>query len=344
MKKIAIYTIVSRNIGNRLQNYAVQKVLSNFGYRTETIRKRPYSLKMHIKHSIRSIVKKDQFTNYFLFNRKIKWSRMYVNKDNISLNINSKYDYFVIGSDQVWNPEFDFSSRNDYLPFITDKPIVAYAASFGVDHIEENQETIASDLKRMKSISVREKSGAKIVKELSGRDATVVVDPTLMLNAEEWMKLSKAPKKVDCNKPYILTYFLGGRSQKVNEECEKIAKENGLLLYHLMEKESQELYSVGPSEFIYLIAHAQLILTDSFHASVFSFLFQKPFLVYTREDYGDSMMSRINTLFESFKLQRKFVNSGIANDLFECDYSDGYKQLEEEREKTRDYLIKALSE
>lgn len=95
----------------------------------------------------------------------------------------------------------------------------------------------------------------------------------------------------------------------------------------------------GPSEFIYLIEHASLVLTDSFHACVFSFLFNKPFLVYSRQsDNMENMMSRIETFLSKFHLERKYVNSGLINDVMECDYIEGFKQLEIERKKVIEFL------
>lgn len=97
-----------------------------------------------------------------------------------------------------------------------------------------------------------------------------------------------------------------------------------------------------PSEFIYLIANAKLVMTDSFHACVFSFLFNKPFLVYSREGSEGNMMSRMDTLLGKFDLKRKYVDSGLSNDIFECDYSNGYKQLVKERAKVEAFLHKSL--
>ena len=95
---------------------------------------------------------------------------------------------------------------------------------------------------------------------------------------------------------------------------------------------------------MYMIEHASLILTDSFHACVFSFLFQKPFQVYSRAGNGMNMMSRIETLLSKFDLERKYVESSLENNLFECDYKEGYKQLKVEREKFENYLQQQLGD
>lgn len=102
--------------------------------------------------------------------------------------------------------------------------------------------------------------------------------------------------------------------------------------------------TAGPSEFLWLFDHADLILTDSFHACVFSFLFNKPFVVYDRNWNERNMNSRLETLLSKFSLERKYANSGIENDIWEHDYEEGYKQLEIEREKAIGFLKKALED
>ena len=109
------------------------------------------------------------------------------------------------------------------------------------------------------------------------------------------------------------------------------------------DRDQPELYVSGPEEFIFLLSKAKLVLTDSFHACVFSFLFRKPFLVYKREDTQNNMMSRIDTLLKKFKLQRKFVDSGLHNELFECDYDLGYEILAKERVKVIEFLKKSMN-
>ena len=98
---------------------------------------------------------------------------------------------------------------------------------------------------------------------------------------------------------------------------------------------------MGPSEFLYLIAHAELILTDSFHACVFSFIYERTFLVYNRQG-TDNMMSRMQTLFTKFNLERKYVDSGLENDIFEYDYTVGKKRLVEEQKKVISFLKESM--
>ena len=115
-------------------------------------------------------------------------------------------------------------------------------------------------------------------------------------------------------------------------------------VYELLNPNDKVAGTVGPSEFLWLFDHADIILTDSFHACVFSFLFNKPFIVYDRNWDGGNMNSRLETLLSKFSLERKYANSGIENDIWEHDYTEGYKELEIERKKSIEFLKKALED
>ena len=159
-----------------------------------------------------------------------------------------------------------------------------------------------------------------------------------MIDEDVWLKIAKKPQRVDTNVNYVFNYFLGDMPEKALFKGEEIAKNLKGLVYNIMDKNNPELYISGPSEFLFLIKHAAVVQTDSFHACVFSFLFGKPFLLYAREGEDADMFSRMETLFSTFDLKRKFVDSGLPNDIFECDYSYGYQKLKVEREKVIAFL------
>lgn len=351
MKKIAIVTIDDTNLGNRLQNYAVQQELVALGGKPETLRHSclmgrgtnflPIRYCVRLIQSVRKKIKNRKKINiYSDFRKKITWSKYYLGRKREVSRILNKYDYILVGSDQVWNT--NWYGEQMFLSFVPPEKRVSYAASFGITSIPEDKRAmVRENLLKFKAISVREEAGAKIVKELTGRDATVLVDPTLMLDKEEWIKIEKKPRRVDFSKPYILTYFLGQKTERMERDVKKQAGKNGLQVFNLMDKQEKALYATGPGEFIYLVHHATLVMTDSFHACVFSFLFGKPFLLYERVGSCD-MMSRMDTLFDTFDLRRKYVDSGLPNAVLECDYSVGYKNLERERKKAIEFLKNAL--
>ena len=359
-RSVVIITIYdpSPNMGNRLQNYAVQNILESFGFEVYTIafRKPILSWKMKTKKVINQLtnyrfVKSNffwtvvlkQVTEFEKFNNKyIKTSRIKYIKDI------KNTDYYVFGSDQLWNPQWwnkenPDMEKNIYLGTFADpEKLICFSPSFGRDFIpDEWRDWFQTNLSRFPRFSVREESGKKLIKELTGKDAVVTIDPTLMLEKEEWNEFAVRPQNVGTDEKYILTYFLGGRSERVNNDIERYASQIGAKVIYLFDKEYPEYFLMGPSEFLYLIAHAELILTDSFHACVFSFIYERPFLVYNRQGAND-MMSRMQTLFTKFDLERKYVDSGLENDTFECDYRVGKMLLVEEQRKVISFLKESM--
>ena len=347
MKKVAIYTIQTNNYGNRLQNYAVQKICNNLGYEAISLgnsdptkgllvlKKFPAFINIikKIRNLIRSIIKNDAVSKFHKFNQYIKYSTDYISNESYRIG-----DYYAIlvGSDQVWNTQFKWISENAFLPFYHSKKI-SFAASFGVDHIEKN-DRIVKCLNDFSALSVREDAGRDIIKEFTGKNAAVIVDPTLLLSKKEWREIEKKPKGAE--KGYILTYFLSPINDKA--KC-LLEKEKGKRhIYNLLDNNDLIAGKAGPSEFLWLFDNADLILTDSFHASVFSFLFDKPFIVYDRNWSEGNMNSRLVTLLSKLGLERKYVGSGMANDVWEHDYEKSYKRLEIEQKKALSFLKEAL--
>ena len=117
------------------------------------------------------------------------------------------------------------------------------------------------------------------------------------------------------------------------------SKEFNIKVYRIFDERCETLYSINPSNFVYLIKNASLIMTDSFHACVFSFIYDRPFLLYDRVG-TPGMMSRMDTLFDKFDLKRKYVNSGLTNEVLEHDYSNGYCNLKEEKNILRNFIIR----
>ncbi len=357
--KIGIITIYDLlNYGNRLQNYATTRVLHELGGETETLILKEYTLRDVIKivlgknnvglnwnwkqetdeyYNDLDEAEKEKYNNFYQFTYDNMTLRKMVYFNFLPFVIDSKYDYFITGSDQVWNPYIAQAKDWEFLLFSSPKKRISFSASFGLDSIPYDQR-IVDALNDFKALSVREEAGAKIIKDLTGRDAVVLVDPTMLLSSEEWRNLAKKPRGGE--EGYILTYFLSPKNNEAAKELDEIR--DGREVYELLNPEDQVCRTAGPSEFLWLFDHADFILTDSFHACVFSFLFNKPFIVYERNWDGGNMNSRLETLLQKFHLERKYANSGLENDIWEHDYEEGYKQLEIEREKAKNFLKKAL--
>ena len=347
MKKIGILTLNgNNNFGNKLQNYALKFYLEKYNYRVETI-----WFYNNLKSRISPIIKK-----FFPAKKSYKRENIFENFTKKYLNrkyyhncmIDNYYDKFIVGSDQVWNYEFS-GVKKDFdrfcLNFSNKEKNISYAASIGTEKISsEFKDKFKNNLKNIKYISVREKQAEEELKKITKRDdIKTLIDPTMLLEAEDWERILKKPKQLNNCQKYILNYFLGDLSDEKKSEIERIAKENNCAIINVLDK-SDPLYITGPEEFLYLEKNAFLICTDSFHSSVFAILFNRPFIVFERESKGcSSMNSRIETLLTKFKLEnRKYNGKKITNKILEHDYKDAYKILEKERKKSEEFLKKAL--
>lgn len=363
--KVAIVTLIGHfNYGNRLQNYALQKFISNYAEVIETLWyeenylpkiKRNKLDKMYLKNILKFILnwkgareKEESYVEECIRQYNIKkFSDKYINIKHIHKideKIDDIYDYFIVGSDQIWNPYYVGHFKEKFLQFASFKKRIAYAASFGITDIPiEKQMFLKKALLNMKEISVRENEGKKIIKDLISRDVPVLVDPTLTLTKEEWQKIEMIPEWYNGEK-YILTYFIG----KPSSIIKNIAKKNSWKIYNLMDRNNFNLYTSRVEEFVYLIAHAELVITDSFHASVFSILMNTPFLVVNRQIKGEAdMTSRINTLMNLFGYQDRYIVNGECklseDEILHMDFSNVKAIQEREIERSTAYVKKALN-
>ena len=299
-----------------------------------------YVIKEILRYIKASLKRLKRLNSFKKFNKNIIFSKKVFNIENA--NWSKKYEIFIVGSDQVWNPKFNRLSDFDLLTFAKPEQRIAFSASFGISELPEKSRPKAkSELEKFKAISVREDRGKEIVEELTGRkDIQVLVDPTMLLTAEEWDKVAKKPKQLKTGK-YILNYFLGELSEKRRREIERIAKENNCEIIDILDKNSP-FYQTGPSEFLYLEKNAFLICTDSFHSSVFAILYNRPFVVFDREDANVKMNSRLDTLLKKFKLENRWYKDKITEEQLQVDYKEVYIILEEERKKAKEFLENAI--
>ena len=315
MKKVAIMTINSLNFGNRLQNFALQKTIESLGYSVETIRRTGYlwddnSLTTKIGDTIKRFLGTQKGLFIRFDKQNITYSSYIASPNYINDSIDNEYDYFVVGSDQVWNPYYSHRvGSTDLLLFTPGRKRISYAASFGVDAIPfEKKENFRSALKDFKAISVRESSGVAIVNELINKEAFLALDPTLLLNKTEWEKISVKPRTEPRNR-YILVYTLGELPAYIESYINEHSKKNGLTVYDISQRSTtRKNTAIGPSEFLWLIDHADHVVTDSFHATVFSIIFHIKVRTFQRE--GLDMSSRIRSLAEMLDVSDHFDDRG----------------------------------
>lgn len=325
--KIGIVTMISENYGNRLQNYALQSFLEEIGFEVETFHN-PFNPKYNdlvfrLKRILRCLYacfvknKRIKIMREFKFNRfsrkYIIWSKYWLNKTKDRKRINSEYDYVVCGSDQIWNPESKNIDGRFFANFVDDNKRISYAASFGLDEICDRKNEWKEYLLGMNAISVREKQGIKIVKELCDKDVTQNIDPVFLISKEQWQKVEQMPNKESVKDKYILKYFLGIQDKKLSKNIEHFAIDNNLKVIEINNENFKDLYSISPQEFVYLISHAELVCTDSFHGAALSIIMNTPLIIYDRIGEKNSMNSRIVSLCDLFSIHN--INYSIEQPL-----------------------------
>ena len=346
MEKVAIVSCYfQQNYGSMLQAFATQYIVEKLGYESETIcidgfaeeirniKIRYYFSRIFdvqiFKSKIGSIKRAFQMATNSDFRKKSyrreqKFQEFKTKEFKLSPSYHSKqelsqackyYKAVIVGSDQLWLPSniaADYYTLN-FVPENINK--IAYATSFGVTHLPKKQWGIAKTfLNRIQHLSVREVNGQKIVSEITGRRARIVCDPTLLLDVEEWSK-NFPQKKIEKEK-YIFCYFLGSNPihRKFARTLKKYTGYQIIALLHLDEYIAEDnvfpdkaLYDVGPADFLNLIRGAEYVLTDSFHGTIFSIIYEKRFFTFKRfsENSSVSTNSRIDTLVMQFQLQER---------------------------------------
>lgn len=349
--KVGVVTMCSgSNYGNKLQNYAVEQVLANMGFEPYTVPNNLYikPFKEKVKGAVKFVFNINKERNavyrqkrFNAFNSEFLHHYNKILTEDDKNNINADFDFFVAGSDQIWNPSSSIGKTGiPFLTFADEKKRISYAASFGVSEIDDiYKEQYKNRISGLKGISVREAAGRDIVEKLTNRQATVVVDPTLMIDGEKWRSIARKPEWFKDDK-FILTYFLGKVDEERKNAVNSLADEKNYKVINLLDKNLRDIYAADPCEFLYLIDNAELVCTDSFHACVFSILLNTPFCVFNRLGKEKSMNSRFDTLLGLFNLKDRYYDE-LKNDkqrIFSSDYNDVDEVLKEQRSIALNFL------
>lgn len=355
-KKVCIITITDYNFGNRLQHYAVTSLLkkehfsvcslrnygNNLGFKLN--KSMLYNLKNGIKLYIRIILGAitKTYRRYWLFakfnfNNKISW----IGKKRIIKNIN-RFDFIVCGSDQIWNPYFFPDLFCNMAGFIKDKKKIAIAPSVGIDKIDDYQkDEFRKYINDFDYLSCREEAGSKIIEELCNKSVSTILDPTLMITPKEWDKLLKKPSFGNKLNDFILVYFLGNMSDEYKEKINKISKKFSLTIVDISNHYS-EFSKIGPSEFLWLIKNSSIVITDSYHGSIFSYIFDRPLKIFKRVDDNKSMDSRFDTLIDKLKINNCLIEENLNLDkILDANYDKSH--LEHEQILFDRYFREAIS-
>lgn len=346
------------NYGAILQAYALQKIIKEFGnnceiidYRNEKLENKHKKKKISECKNIKGLIK--YFLLYKNTNKKHdkfrEFSDKYLNLSNPMysrtdlIKNESKYDFFITGSDQVWNYKINDMDTTYFLDFVKNKSKKkSYAASFGLSEIPlEYKQTYKDLLSDFDSILIREKQGAKLIEELASKESTVVLDPTMLLSKKEWLTLSN--KVQTLNDKYILVYAFGG-SRNIKDLALNISYKTGYKIFWISNtykynSKIKFIKSAGPEEFLSLFNNAEYIITNSFHGTAFSINFNKQFFTELL-DQATGVNSRLEDILELFNLdKRRILSSEVSVIESQIDYETVNAKLEEERKKSI-YLLK----
>ena len=373
--KILLVSLYGNNYGNILQRYSLARTIESLGFEVDNLcpyESRPprnYLLEAatSFKKSVKTLIKRmlalagirkyldkqltresksSAFTKKLnAFCDKYIKRKIFVSYDEMQ-NINKsqwdKYKFAVTGSDQVWRIWLHTIEQAEcyYLEFMSREKRVCYAPSFGFTQFYEPDINLhKKGLEGFDKLSCREQEGVNLIKQLINKDAKLVLDPTLLLNASQWREIECKP---DINLPdrYVLTYFLGRRTQEYERAIKQAAGDLPVIdIYNGAEAFLQN-YVAGIEEFLYLFDHADFVLTNSFHGTVFAINFGKKFYSFTREYES---FSRIQSILDSLNLANHAYKSESNSRPDEINYHEVNEKLNILRESSIKYLRECLN-
>lgn len=365
MRKINVITFHSaHNYGAMLQTYALAKKLNKLGNKVEIINYKNPNIEKHykiIRVSKRNILK-SIISNIIYYNRNKKRYDAFNKfmKENLDLTIPyysekelkdnpPNADIYITGSDQVWSKIITGGLCDSYtLNFGQDSvKRISYAASMGNCNIDaKDKEIFKNKLTKLDCISVREEDAKKVLFPIIDKSIEVVLDPTLLRKKEEWMQDIKHCKQE--KEKYILAYVV-----EFDEEYYKIvnylSEKTGLKVICFDKKTNKyknvlrSAYTEGPFEFVNLIKNAEYVVATSFHATVFSIIFNKKFFIVPHKQTGarvTNLLDKLGIKGRNFNTYEKFKDVDYT---FETDWKNVNKKLEEERQKSINWLNNAIN-
>lgn len=258
-----------------------------------------------------------------------------------------KIDYLIVGSDQIWNPDITLGLRKEFFGVFSPKiscKVIAYAASIGNDVLPESyREEIKKLLENVDIISIRERSSIPYISSLTSKQITDVMDPIFLLSVDQWKLIESIP----CQYPYILVYVTES-NQELNNFIQELSKEKNLPIIQIKRNKAVSLSPsfkwnacTGPSDFLGYIHYAQYVVTNSFHATAFSILFHKQFLIFNHS----SSNARLKDLLFNCNLENRIFDKSLATT--QIDNPIDWNQTEQKKEKairySKEFLQRSLA-
>lgn len=343
------------NYGGIIQNYALQQVLLKLGHEPLTFEHDTcYSRTRWLLRTVKQVLRTRSFNNlplYPIYKGRIgnknfirfvlKHIKSVPVKDFVpSLTTQYGIDAYIVGSDQVWRPAFNLGPRlgNMFLDFADDKVRkLSYAASFGCKEWEytKGQELTCSKLaKSFNAISVRETSGVELCKQHFGVDATLVIDPTLLLSKEDYEKVCV---DIPLKGKHIFVYSLVV-SDKVLAVASSVSEKTGLAIVVKQAGDKVEKED-SIEEWFAEFRDAEYVVTDSFHGMAFSIIFNKPFAIVMNPSGGND---RYISLLSQLGLMDRIINDELIPNMESVNWDEVNQKLSVIRQDSFEFLEKHL--
>lgn len=354
-----------QNYGSVLQAYAIVKYLEKLGYEAKVIDylfPNDYHAKSRRSNNVRLIEKIKFRLLYRVQNQRRRFNdfiarhiymtdSVFESRESILENP-PVFDIYMTGSDQVWNYKCMNGDPTFFCDFAKGKPRVSYASSFTCDEIsDEYKASYANFLGGYDTLGVRELSAVNIIRNMIGKQAEVVCDPTLLLTSSEYDTL-RSTKRINNGKPYILAYILDyayNPYPTIIEVIDKAHKDLGLDVIYLHANSinnyhiGRSITSAGPKEFLQLISQATLVITSSFHGVAFSLNFEVPFYAITPDSNQDD---RILSLLRKVSASSRAIPVGTPIERIELSYAMDYDKvrldLDNYRAQSQEFLASSL--
>lgn len=366
--KIGIITFqYANNYGALLQAYALRKYLLDLGNEVRIINYDNSKLYMKNRSLRKKIITKVWMAISFFLGRNKKYKKFEMFRNNYLMleknkitNKNHLYQYiadlnfdvYIVGSDQVWNPYITMNDDIYYLSFSDSKKKIAYAASFGVDDFPyEYKNIFLKCINKFNFISVREKTGKNILNKMGITDISIVLDPVFLLGKNQWSDFAEIKEY----EPYIFCYYMPGDKkceENIKEIALKLKNKFGYKIINIGRKEYKkflndgiDIVSASPNEFLGYFKNASFIITNSFHGTAFSLIFEKNFysVVNLSNSGKGKLSSRIVDLLESIGLKNNIIDNDSENiDNIFIDYDEIKFKINMLKEQSKNFLETAL--
>lgn len=356
------------NFGTCLQSYALIRKLKDIGYSVSFLGG-PFSIGYALLSYIKYVVSLLGLMNIIYWVRELFFplqerKRVRFQRKNYSeakiftkkqqIDFQNHVDCYVAGSDQIWNTYNEFNPFF-FLDFAGETKRVAYASSIGTKGVKsEYKEKVRSLLSKFSHIGVRENDAVSLLSNLTGRnDIQQVLDPTFLLPPDDWSEMSKdAVIEVPIPERYILCYLIG-KNDWYESQLKDVKRQTGIsdiVILPAIENPNVTFHGAtiykdaSPVEFVYLIQHANLVCTDSFHATALSINNSVPFVEFMRFKDSDelSQNSRIYDVLGRYNLMDRIYKKNSEAWLSEIDYQAVQDILAVDRKSSLDFLINAI--